>query len=790
MRVLSVTAQGFGPFKDAQTVDFTAFDDFGIFLIGGRTGAGKSTILDAVCFALYGSVPRYEAYSGNAHLRSDHCTADEETSVTLQFESAGETYRIVRNPEYERTKSRGDGVTPQPAAVELSIQTDRGWQCLETKAAEAARRIAEIVGLDRGQFLQVTLLAQNRFQEFLEADSGDRQALLRTLFDTRRFEDYAETLHARARDLGEQRQSLTSDTAHAVEEIAAQLEASPPLAGQNRLLWVRECLKATVSTMSEAQAAEAQAVRDARSAHAALNEVQQLAERQRRRTEALARLRELEGQSEVHEHNRQRLQDATFAAQAEQQMRAADASAAALVEARVEESAARDAAGVSSEARVDVNAAELAHLIGSLDQALAAETRLEALTQADLDADTALTDHDREIAQIDIKRRTLAERGRELDKLEMVARGPAQDLTGAQQQLASLEFAQTALSDATQMETVLDRLRDALALTLMERTEATRHEERLRNSQLHGRAAILAEALTEGQPCPVCGALEHPNPARFGQEVATDEEVESARLRLEQAQSAVDDAAASLSESETRSAELHGAAGRRSAEALAAELYIARGRLQTARTAQDQLESVTVQRAQRERELAELEERERGAAQRRTELAEAAVLARNAAADAQALVARSRDGRESVADRVGELQRRHATLKRLIDGRAELRRAIVGEDTAITALSARLGQGGFAGREEAEAAMLPEPEREALVSAVRAHEHGLTAAKAILGQSEFQNLPGQDTDVSRAELLAAQADGVRDAATERRVRLESAVQRAQQLRDRLETDLA
>lgn len=118
MKLHSLELEGFGPYRERQRVDFDAFDADGLYLITGRTGAGKSSILDGVCFALFGAVPRYEA--GDKRLRSDHSGPNDVTEVALEFSAAGERWRIVRAPDYERPKQRGEGVTLEKARAELA----------------------------------------------------------------------------------------------------------------------------------------------------------------------------------------------------------------------------------------------------------------------------------------------------------------------------------------------------------------------------------------------------------------------------------------------------------------------------------------------------------------------------------------------------------------------------------------------------------------------------------------------------------------------------------------------
>ena len=197
MKLHRLELAGFGPFRDRQTVDFDAFDSDGLFLITGRTGAGKSSILDGVCYSLYGTAPRYDG--GDRGLRSDHADADQPTEVQLEFSAAGKRWRVTRTPEYDRPKARGEGMTTQKSSVLVEEQLAGGWVGRATKYRDAADLLDEIVGLNRDQFQQVILLAQNRFAEFLLAKNDDRQALLRTLFGSRRYEEYERAFDERRR---------------------------------------------------------------------------------------------------------------------------------------------------------------------------------------------------------------------------------------------------------------------------------------------------------------------------------------------------------------------------------------------------------------------------------------------------------------------------------------------------------------------------------------------------------------------------------------------------------------
>ena len=225
MRLHRLELEGFGPFRERQVVDFDAFADDGIFLITGRTGAGKSSVLDGVCFALYGGVPRYDGVE--KRLRSDHCAPDEPTSVSVEFSASGRRWRVTRSPEYERPKQRGAGMTTEPHRAQLEELCDGEWIGRSARPVDVARDLDEILGLNQQQFLQVILLAQNRFAEFLHAKNDERQRLLRRLFGTRTYEDYQSALDQRRKD-------AEADLAAAGSGVALLLDEAERLMAEHR----------------------------------------------------------------------------------------------------------------------------------------------------------------------------------------------------------------------------------------------------------------------------------------------------------------------------------------------------------------------------------------------------------------------------------------------------------------------------------------------------------------------------------------------------------------------------
>ena len=193
---MAITA--FGPFAGSEEVDLDALASSGLFLIHGPTGAGKTSILDAICFALYAAVPGARA-GARAGLRSDHAAEGVIPEVTLEFTAAGRRLRVCRSPEFSRPKKRGTGETTVPARVVLDELVDAGWVNRGTRNDEVALVLRDILGMGLEQFIKVVLLPQGDFAAFLRASPEERRSVLEKLFDTQRFTDVEAWLAERRR---------------------------------------------------------------------------------------------------------------------------------------------------------------------------------------------------------------------------------------------------------------------------------------------------------------------------------------------------------------------------------------------------------------------------------------------------------------------------------------------------------------------------------------------------------------------------------------------------------------
>ena len=218
MRLHRLELAAFGPFAGPQEIDFDRLAGAGLFLLEGPTGAGKSTVLDAITFALYGGLAGEDA--GSDRLHSHFAPPEREPTVTLEFSVRGVRYLITRVPEYRRPKRRGDGYTTEAMRVHLRRRQDGHWVSLSANKAETGDLIADVVGLSRTQFTQVMLLPQGEFARFLRCDDDARRAVLTKLFGTELYDSITAELDQRRAAAVKRRQAAERAVADAVSAAA------------------------------------------------------------------------------------------------------------------------------------------------------------------------------------------------------------------------------------------------------------------------------------------------------------------------------------------------------------------------------------------------------------------------------------------------------------------------------------------------------------------------------------------------------------------------------------------
>nr|WP_314845060.1 SMC family ATPase [uncultured Microbacterium sp.] len=775
MQLHRLEVEGFGPFRERQYVDFDAFADDGIFLIAGRTGAGKSSILDAVCFGLYGGVPRYE--SGEKRLRSDYCEPDDLTEVVVEFSTSAGRYRVTRSPDYERPKKRGGGMTVQAAAVRLDTLVGGEWVGLAAKEREAALELDEILQLSREQFLQVILLAQNRFSQFLLAGSRDRQALLRRLFGTERFEDVQARFDERRRS-SEQLLGTRIATVSARLGEAERLVASAQLTGE-------ESIPATPSDQGAVEASSTtedrlDALRRA-SARAGYRAERRLAERldaekQSAAADAAATAAREEQRAQI---ERDRARAALDALDAE--IPAIDGARSALRDAREAEAlrvvitaatraeAALDAArGAENQARAvwephGIEADDLQEWAAARGRQMGAWERAEQLERSSAslaaqlqEATDAVEAAEQRIADARAERDELPARLAELTERRDEVRRAADRADDLRRERDAAAARHAAAIEVVRLTTELSSADRALVAAGDDLIRAQRELTALRQRRLDGFAGELASELRDGDACPVCGSHEHPMPAEHSDpvsadDVATAESARDAAAREERtaAQHSAD-LRTDLAAASTRADGLDEAAADARLRAVTAEHSASTAALERLVVLDAELDEL----AAHVRRLDDARERDAsGLASAR----EAKAVIEQRVAEAHAAIESARGSFGSVAERVEETASQIAAALTLHEAVAErIRRADVAE-AALAERAEALRESAFDDVAAVESALRSAGEQSSLETRITQHSVQREKERATLLELELRALPEERIDVAPLEEAARAA---------------------------------
>ena len=488
MKPQALVMQAFGPFGGRQVLDFAELGPYGFFLIHGPTGAGKTTILDAMAFALYGDTSGADREARD--MRSDHADPALRTEVRLDFSVADKRYRVQRSPWQERPKRRGDGFTVENPSAALWDRSDTPpgdptaeGTPLATKPTDVTERVEQILGFRSVQFRQVVMLPQGKFQELLQSSGKEREEILQRLFRTERYRELQDALKAEAQTIEREVQQARADRTAILRATAAD---DPDELGER--------LTQAIERAAQAEAAAAAAAAAEQAAQAELSGAQTIA----------ARLDELAAaQADV---------DALAAEAAEVQALRAEVDLARRAEPlQALDRLVHDRRNDLTPRLLELEMAEVA-----LDKA--ADARRQAA--AALDTETARG----------AQRLALAAQVRELT--DMAAR--ADELAQAQ---SNVDSAAATLATARQADERAGReQRDTLAAARLAAERAAAELAELEAAWSRGQAAVLSAALEPGVPCPVCGSAEHPRPAAAdgelpGEAAMLDKRAQVAELR-------------------------------------------------------------------------------------------------------------------------------------------------------------------------------------------------------------------------------------------------------------------
>ena len=506
MRPLKLTISAFGPYAGRTALDMAALGTGGLYLITGDTGAGKTTIFDAITFALYGEA------SGSsrepAMLRSKYAPPEVPTEVELVFSNQGKTYTVRRNPEYDRPAKRGGGVTTQKAEAELTLPDGR----VVTKLREVNAELIGILGVDRRQFSQIAMIAQGDFLKLLLAETRERQAIFREIFKTGNFLTLQERLKTESSALGRSCE-MARDR---VEQYISSIEWKED-PGE---LPVGELLEKLQQQIAED---EKEKMRQEELLEKTERELEIINSNIHKAEELYKRKEELTGAERIREEQLLRLEEKKTALEAEEEK-------AAEWETLTE--------------RITLLRSELPEYdkLDALEKELFLERKRLTEKKACREKTTRRLTHLRE---------ELAQRKEEFSSLagcgELHAR-----LTYAKEQVAGKLQALEALEQegiaCGKLERTFRAAQEDYLMAQKSADTAQENHRQMERSFLAEQAGLLARRLEEGKPCPVCGSLHHPSPAKLSEEAPSEAALKEAKAAAEKARSAAAAASAKAGE--------------------------------------------------------------------------------------------------------------------------------------------------------------------------------------------------------------------------------------------------
>ncbi|MBR4450443.1 MAG: SMC family ATPase [Clostridia bacterium] len=522
MRPVKLVMSAFGPYAGKTELDLAGLGTSGLYLITGDTGAGKTTIFDAITYALYGKASSDKR--DPAMLRSKYADAETPTQVELTFEYAGKTYVVKRNPDYTRPKSRGEGETTEKANAELYYPDGR----VVTKINEVTAAITDIIGIDRNQFVQIAMIAQGDFLKLLLATTEERKAIFRKIFHTGNYLTLQDNLKSEALLLKQESDRANESIKQYIggivcdEDDVLSLNVEKAKDGGLPLTETAGLLNSLIENSNNRLTAFGNEIAAAEKAVSEMKELKAKAEEQQKAADSLRDFEEkLEAavpalkklgakKDEIEKQKKPEIEKLTS--------RIASVKAELPEYARLDEKNGRlaqinklleeTAAGIASEKeKLDSLKAQINNLTSeaeTLKSAPEEKIKLESGKKA-----------------LEDEKASLTEIGDMLADIEELSR----ELTGMQEDYIEKR------ADAESKKSVYDAKHKAF---------------------LDGQAGILAETLSEGVPCPVCGSLSHPSPAAKTEGAPSKEDLEKCKSVFEKAEKLASSASEKCGQTDAR----------------------------------------------------------------------------------------------------------------------------------------------------------------------------------------------------------------------------------------------
>lgn len=534
MKPIKLTMQAFGPFAQTETIEFDKLGTNPLFLINGPTGSGKTSILDAICFALYGETTGNERQG--IQMRCDMAAPTLLTEVTLEFSLHGKSYRVIRSPEQEAPKARGEGMTVRKHTAALYEITDEE-KLITSKTTQVKTEVTNIIGLNETQFRQVMVLPQGKFRELLLATSKEREEIFGQLFQTDIYKKIEYALKDKA-----------SAISKAKDEFDNQIRGALQVAGVSSEVELTEQREALSSQFESVQKQEQESLAQLNAVKTELQKAEALSNEFKKREQAEIALKQHLEKSHAVSSRQLQLDNAKKASKVElpyvtlqnasKQTQELEQKVATLSqELTVANDAVKSKEGALQIAKEQASQlpklTEQQYQLEGMKGKLVEKSELEKAINAGLTQKSEFEATLKKYIALKEKLTLEAQQGQKsLDqaRVDVASIGSVeaeikqqqrlmqdlQKLTGLNQELAKLD----ALTPSKQAS-----VDQAKARYL----ELQRSADTLELSWHNAQAAVLAQRLQAGEMCPVCGSVEHPQPAQFAGEEVTKEQVQRAR---------------------------------------------------------------------------------------------------------------------------------------------------------------------------------------------------------------------------------------------------------------------
>ena len=564
MKPISLTIEAFGPYRDSVTLDFNELQNHSMFLISGPTGAGKTSILDAMVYALYGE-PSGEVRKTDA-IRSDFAEPQHMTRVDFSFAIGEAQYRVERLPKQLVAKKRGTGMREQNASATVYEMKDGEWKVIATSAAAIRDTIQRIIGFRKDQFLQVVLLPQGEFRKLLVASTSEREELLHTLFRTelyRRLQDALKSAYDEAKSGIEE--NITKQSA--LLQSIPHDEEIPVLTIEHvrELLKDREPHRDTLVVERDKAVDVVDQFNALRNEWALYNQVQQslieatnklelVKEREKERSSLHEKVQFLTGLIPSYELYKQ-LGDKQAVLKT---LKTALSDAKKSVDAATQQES-----KCTEDYEVLVSHAETIQAkrttLAQLRQQAEKFDELALLNQelTTLKSKLEIQDREKSEAKLQAQHKLVADLEAELVEVRKQFQANSKALESIphiQEQLSQLQRYSELLAEKQKAQNDIDAKEGALAILDESVKNSTVQLERLEHLMAEGRAFELVHLVVDNEPCPVCGSIEHPQLASKPELYPTKEEVEEARAVRD---GALQKRASEIGQKETLSVRLH-----------------------------------------------------------------------------------------------------------------------------------------------------------------------------------------------------------------------------------------